>query len=183
MAHVAKPLAATRAPAAAKTRALIPEPENGPLLGRSQAKRPALSRALVPLRAKVYTFNRRAQLPPVSSNLSSRLLHGSLRREPLPIVSLPLGRVFATVRGVLKWPDTRQRILCWVGVADRFPNAAQIEWRCDIIESSRSRPPGTESPRQRRSTSVSGMRRPDAFSGAIYGHPRGCHGDTARLGV
>jgi hypothetical protein len=58
-------------------------------------KRPALSRALVPLRAKVYTLNPRAQLPPVSSNLSSRLLHGSLRRQPLPIVSLPLGRVFA----------------------------------------------------------------------------------------
>jgi hypothetical protein len=135
--------------------------------------------------AKVYTFNRRAQLPPVSSNLSSRLLHCSLRREPLPIVSLPLGRVFRTVRGVLKFTDTRQRlrILCWVGVADRLPKAAQIEWPSDIIESSRSRPPGTESRRQRRSTSVSGMRRPDAFSGAIYDHPRGCHGDTARLGV
>jgi hypothetical protein len=92
---------------------------------------------------------------------------------------------FSDSTGCSQCTDTRQRlrILCWVGVADRLPNAGRIEWRCDIIESSRSRPPGTESPRQRRSTSVSGMRRPDAFSGAIYGHPRGCHGDTARLGV
>jgi hypothetical protein len=57
------------------------------------------------------------------------------------------------------------------------------QYDCDIIEPSRSRPPRTESPRQRRSTSVPGMRRAEAFSGAVCGHPRACLGDTARLGV